>query len=50
MSMQSNMTCCGFLSFVSGEDVTIADEIMVLDSIVLPHKNLSYSYKHEIIL
>lgn len=38
-----------FLSF-SGRNVTIPGEVIVLNSIVLPHKDLSQSYKNEIIL
>lgn len=34
----------------AGRNVTIPGEIIVLNSIVLPHKDLSQSYKNEIIL
>jgi NDP-sugar pyrophosphorylase family protein len=35
---------------IVGEEVTIADEIIVLNSIVLPHKQITQSQKNEIIL
>lgn len=35
---------------IVGEDVSIENEIMVLNSVVLPHKSLTFSYKNEIIL
>ncbi|XP_015773701.1 PREDICTED: mannose-1-phosphate guanyltransferase alpha-B-like [Acropora digitifera] len=35
---------------VLGRNVTIPGEVIVLNSIVLPHKDLSQSYKNEIIL
>lgn len=35
---------------IVGEEVNIADEIMVLNSIVLPQKELTRNYKNEIIL
>ena len=35
---------------IVGEEVTIANEIIVLNSIVLPHKQLTQSQKNEIIL
>ena len=36
--------------FCAGRNVTIPPEVIVLNSIVLPHKDLSQSYKNEIIL
>lgn len=35
---------------VLGSNVTIPSEVIVLNSIVLPHKELTHSYKNEIIL
>ena len=35
---------------ISGRNVTIPGEVIVLNSIVLPHKDLGQSYKNEIIL
>ena len=37
--------CC-----ITGCDVTVPPEVIVLNSIVLPYKDLSHSYKNEIIL
>ena len=39
-----------FFICVSGRNVTIPGEVIVLNSIVLPHKDLGQSYKNEIIL
>lgn len=39
-----------FFFCVSGRNVTIPGEVIVLNSIVLPHKDLGQSYKNEIIL
>lgn len=33
-----------------GEDVTVEDEVVVINSIVLPHKTLNLSVQEEIIL
>lgn len=33
-----------------GEDVTVEDEVVVINSIVLPHKTLNVSVQQEIIL
>ena len=38
------------LPFLAGRNVTIPPEVIVLNSIVLPYKDLSSSYKNEIIL
>ncbi len=38
-----------FFSF-KGSNVTIPSELLVKDSIILPHKELNQSYKNEIIL
>ena len=35
---------------IVAEDVTVANEIMVFNAVVLPHKQLTHSYKNEIIL
>ena len=41
--------CCSFL-YRTGEGVAIPGEVVVLNTIVLPHKELSGSYKNQIIL
>ena len=42
--------CDLFVFSFPGRNVTIPGEVIVLNSIVLPHKDLSQSYKNEIIL
>lgn len=46
------MNCCMYLICVSftGCNVTVPAEVIVLNSIVLPYKDLPHSYKNEIIL
>jgi len=39
-----------FLSIYIGEAVTVEDEVVVINSIVLPHKILNVSVQDEIIL
>jgi len=39
-----------FLSITLGEAVTVEDEVVVINSIVLPHKILNVSVQDEIIL
>ena len=38
------------IQYTVGKDVTVSNEMIILNSIVLPHKELSYSYKNQIIL